>query len=112
MPIEMALHGRDTDPLVFPLTLNDLPFDMSSVIAVALIYSGYDGKLAETVVSGATVTIYAATSGYVKWAQTSGQIDPRYSPYRIWFRCSISGGGDLSVPREDYFLVRSIPTTY
>lgn len=111
MPIKKTIRQTSTDPLIFPLLLNDLPFNMAGVTALALVRSGLDGRLKETRVSGATVSIYAATSGLVKWALTSGDLPAAYGPYRIWFECTVSGG-IIAVPQDDHFLVTVLPVTY
>lgn len=112
MPVEISIRQIETDPMILPLTINDLPADLTSMSAFTIVYAGYDGRLKETAVSGATVTVYAATSGLLKWALTSGQIDARYSPYRVWVQALVSGGGLVSFPADDYFLIYSRSVTY
>lgn len=108
MPILMDVYAGETDPLVFPLTVNGSPMNLSGVSVVALVKSGLDGRLQATQISGATVSVYDSLGGLVRWAQTASDLDDGQSPYRIYFRCTTSGGV-LTVPRGDYFLITVHP---
>lgn len=95
----MYTYEGDTDPLIFPLTLNEDEFDLTDVSYVAMVWSGWGGKLAATLTSGATVTILDVQGGLVQWAQVSGNLLAKYSPYHIYFRCYSSGGTYITAPR-------------
>ena len=101
----MSVHAGETEPIIFPLTLNGNPMDLTGVTSVTMVKSGLDGKLAGTLVSGSTVSVYDTLGGLVEWEQSASDLDDRYSPYRIYFRLYGADGKYTTAPREGHFLL-------
>ena len=101
-----SVREGHTNPIIFPLTLNDLPANLHGLASIEMTRAGWDGRLVGTTVSSPSVTVFDEVNGYVSWTPGASDLVATDSPYRIFFWAVTSDGGRFAFGEDDYFLLQ------